>query len=425
MLSKLFSVPNLRTFSIHKKSLLLSSKSDMPGILKSILEVFHQYQMNITHIESQPTSTLDCKEGNTFLLNFEYSSESSKESMIHDLDKKGITIREKLVRQVDWFPRTLKDLDGLDQKTLAAGSELECDHPGFKDMEYRKRRTEIAQIAFSHNCSDKEVPTIEYNKAEVETWQKVFDVLSPLHEKYACNEYLESIAEMKKECGFRRDNIPQIQHINEYLSGRTGFRLIPIAGLLSGRDFLNYLAFRVFASTQYIRHHSVPFYTPEPDIIHELIGHAPLFANPAFADFSQQIGLASLGASDDDIKKLATCYWFSIEFGLIKEINNTKKIYGAGVLSSVDEILNSVSDKPEFRFFDPFKACNVEYPITKLQPIYFWSNNFEEAKEMMNKYASKVDKGFTVAYDKEKHEIKVYQNIEIMEKSKKTRDIDN
>ena len=156
----------------------------------------------------------------------------------------------------------------------------------------------------------------------------------------------------------------------------------PVGGLLTQREFLNGLAFKVFHSTQYIRHHSDPNYTPEPDIVHELMGHAPMFANYEFSEFSHEIGLASLGASDEDLKKLATVYWFTIEFGMCYE-NGQKKAYGAGILSSVGELAYCHTDEPKFYDLD-CKVCAEEhqdFPISSMQPYYFVAKSFEDAKD--------------------------------------------
>lgn len=163
------------------------------------------------------------------------------------------------------------------------------------------------------------------------------------------------------------------------------------------------LAFRVFNCTQYVRHHADPFYTPEPDTVHELMGHMALFADPDFAQFSQEIGLASLGASEQDLTNLATLYFFSIEFGMCgcyssnpedgEEFDDNEenisfkkkelKVYGAGLLSSAGELLHAVSDKANILRFDPDRVVKQECMITCFQTAYFYTKNFEEAQQKL------------------------------------------
>jgi len=136
----------------------------------------------------------------------------------------------------------------------------------------------------------------------------------------------------------------------------------------------------------------------DQDVCHELLGHVPLFADPAFAQFSQEIGLASLGASDDYIQKLATCYWFTVEFGVTRQ-NGQLKAYGAGLLSSFGELEWCLSGKPELKSFDPETTGQQSYPITEHQPIYFVTESFESAKQKMIDFAATIPRPFGVRYD--------------------------
>lgn len=113
---------------------------------------------------------------------------------------------------------------------------------------------------------------------QIKTWGTIYTRMKDLWKRHACDEFNYIVPLLENNCGYAVDNIPQQQDISNFLKECTGFTLRPVGGLLSSRDFLNGLAFRVFFSTQYIRHHSMPLYTPEPDICHELMGHAPMFA---------------------------------------------------------------------------------------------------------------------------------------------------
>ena len=140
----------------------------------------------------------------------------------------------------------------------------------------------------------------------------------------------------------------------------------------------------------------------------------PLLADPSFAQFSQEIGLASLGASDQEIEKLSTIYWFTIEFGLCKEGEETKA-YGAGLLSAYGELLHSLSDKCEHRPFEPSTTAMQPYQDQDYQPIYYVANSFEDAKEKFRRWVSTMSRPFEIRFNPHTETVEVLDSIERLE----------
>jgi phenylalanine-4-hydroxylase len=260
--------------------------------------------------------------------------------------------------------------------------ELNADHPGFNDPDYRERRNHIASIASGHKAGTP-APRVAYTETECATWRTVFEQLMQLYPTHACKEFTPVVREM----GYRADVIPQLQDVSAFLEKRTGFRLEPVAGLVSARDFLTSLSKGIFCSTQYIRHHSRPHYTPEPDIVHELMGHAPMLAIEDFANLSRKIGEGALRATDEQVQQLATLYWFTIEYGVVRQ-DGELRAYGAGLLSSFGELKRVAEGAPEIRPFDPEAAKDRPYPITTYQPLLWEVGSIREAFESMDAFVN-------------------------------------
>lgn len=251
---------------------------------------------------------------------------------------------------------------------------LDPDHPGFKDPVYRARRNAIARLALEYREGDP-LPRVGYTEDEHAVWRTVWEHLAPLHEKAACREWKESSAALALD----RGRVPQLAEVNEALKRGAGFRMLPVAGLVQGRTFLGMMGKGVFLSTQYMRHHSVPLYTPEPDVVHELVGHAASLFHPGIVALSRRFGEAAWRVDDAALKRLELVYWYTLEFGLVVE-DGARKAYGAGLLSSFGE-LGTFEENAEIRPLDCDEAASIPYDPTQYQKVLFVSPSFPRMVE--------------------------------------------
>jgi len=256
---------------------------------------------------------------------------------------------------------------------------LDPDHPGFRDAEYRARRNTIAQIATNYRPGQP-IPHAPYTKLEHGVWRTILKALGQSHRRHACAEYLECLDKLN----FPTDHIPQLDEVSRKVEALSGFRLEPVAGLVEPRIFLESLARGVFLCTQYIRHHSTPLYTPEPDVAHEIIGHAVTLASPRLAEINRLFGEAVRRTkSDEEMDRLARVYWFTIEFGVLRE-NGAVRAYGTGLLSSAGEL--EEMHKAELRPLDLEAAANHVYDPTHYQAILFCAESFDEMERSLREF---------------------------------------
>ena len=178
--------------------------------------------------------------------------------------------------------------------------------------------------------------------------------------------------------GLKPDQIPNLAEVNKRLERRTGWRAVPVSGFLPAREFFACLAARHFPTTITIRSPQSLDYVPEPDIFHDVFGHVPLHADPTFAGFLQRFGaVAAAARTEVETEHLARLFWFTVEFGLIRE-RGEPRIYGSGLISSHADAAHALGPDCERRPFTVEAAMAQGFVIDKLQDVLFVIESFDD-----------------------------------------------
>ncbi len=228
---------------------------------------------------------------------------------------------------------------------------------------YWARRDELAALAAGID----ELPVvIDYTDVEHGVWSAVSDALHPLWDQHAATGVLAA----REVLDLPTDHVPQLIDVDAWLRPLTGFGYRAVDGILPGGEFFRALARRTFPSTQYVRWEGSPLYTPEPDVIHEVMGHGNCLACPEIADLHRLAG-AAIGRLDRERSRamIGDLFWFTVEFGVVIE-HGEPKAYGTGLLSSPGE-LDWFADHAELRPIDIVDMATLDYDIDHYQPVLF------------------------------------------------------
>ena len=207
----------------------------------------------------------------------------------------------------------------------------------------------------------------DYSAEEQDVWKTLYARMETLLPGRAADEFLVGL----KALDLERDRIPSLASVSAKLNKATGWQVARTPGLLDAHDFFTYLSKRIFPSTDYVRARAELDYTPAPDCFHDIFGHTPMIVHPRFANFYQKLGQAALACKDAATEEgLTRIYWFTVEFGLIKNPGGLR-IYGNGIISSYGETQHCLTDKVKKIPYRPETLAAQPYDIWHFQDPLF------------------------------------------------------
>jgi phenylalanine-4-hydroxylase len=221
---------------------------------------------------------------------------------------------------------------------------------------------------------------VAYSDAENAIWAELFARQKRAIRGKACDEFMQGLEALR----LPEDRVPQLAEVSAALARETGWGVAAVPALIDLPEFFALLADRKFPAATFVRRREELDYLQEPDIFHEIFGHAPLLTNRHFADFTQAFGRVGVAATDEDRIDLARLYWFTAEFGLVQKAGGPLRIYGGGILSSIGETAYAVeSDRPMRQRFELLGALRTPYRIDIMQPLYYVLEDLSELDGLM------------------------------------------
>jgi phenylalanine-4-hydroxylase len=237
----------------------------------------------------------------------------------------------------------------------------------------------------------------KYTAEDHQVWSLLYNEQMPYLPEVATQAYLDGI----KKVQFVPDKVPRFAIINEALLGTTGWEVYVVPGLIDNKPFFEHLSRREFPATTWLRTMAQLKYIEEPDMFHDVFGHVPLLSEQFFCNYLQGLSDIALEYIENPtaVELVARIYWFTVEFGLIKE-NGAIKIYGAGILSSPGESRACVSAAAVHVPFDIQTILDTPYIKDKFQAKYFviesYQQLFESLDEIHSRISAYVEEGIEV-----------------------------